>query len=182
MSCIQQNRPSTGWPTLTLDISVIYLDLDLDDGRWSTSSRSRSRSIRYDNKSNSLLKVFLSIDPTTSLTLTGIWKQNKTKTPICDHQCLQCFRVASFNRLETALKEPCLDKNNRACLIVAGDFNAPGVDWEKLTVKLSVSPKDPWRECAHASLEMLGYISLQQLVHEPTKHKAILDLPGTLQI
>ena len=57
-------------------------------------------------------------------------------------------------------------------LIVAGDFNAPGVDWETLTVK----PEGPLKGMCARLIEILGSNSLQQLVHEPTRQKAILDL------
>ena len=44
--------------------------------------------------------------------------------------------VAALDNLELALDElqAELNKNHRAGLIVAGDFNAPGINWKKLSL------------------------------------------------
>ena len=45
--------------------------------------------------------------------------------------------TSALDSLDQALEElqTLVDKNPRACLIVGGDFNAPGVDWTTNTVK-----------------------------------------------
>ena len=67
-----------------------------------------------------------------------------------------------------------LDKNPSAGLIIAVDFNAPGIDWENITV----DSKGPTGECAkdYNVMNMLGTYELTQFVQKPTRHKAILVL------
>ena len=82
--------------------------------------------------------------------------------------------VSALDSLELALTELQVDinKNPRAGLIVAGDFNAPGIDWENITV----SANAPNKGMCQRLLNILGSFELTQFVKEPTRHKAILDL------
>ena len=68
--------------------------------------------------------------------------------------------------------QPRLDKNPRTCLIVAGDFNAPGIDWPQLAVK----QEGPNKEMCNRLIDILATSQLKQLVEVPTRQKAILDL------
>ena len=65
-----------------------------------------------------------------------------------------------------------LNKNPRAGLIIAGDFNAPGINWNNLTVQ----PEAYNKGMCQRLIDLFGSFELTQLVHEPTRHKAILDL------
>ena len=82
--------------------------------------------------------------------------------------------TTAMDALEQALEElqPRLDKNPRTCLIVAGDFNAPGIDWPQLAVK----QEGPNKEMCNRLIDILATSQLKQLVEVPTRQKAILDL------
>ena len=59
-----------------------------------------------------------------------------------------------------------------ATLLLAGDFNLPGVDWDKLTHV----PKKPNRKECELLLTIVADHHLDQLNLEPTRKKNILDL------
>lgn len=63
----------------------------------------------------------------------------------------------------------------RVPTIMAGDFNFPGIDWLNNQVDSSSSIKN---ECNNF-LHLLGTFSLQQMVKEPTRGEAILDIVCT---
>ena len=79
--------------------------------------------------------------------------------------------VSALDSLESALEEllsKC-ESNPRTCTIVAGDFNAPGIDWESSTVK----PDAPLKGMCERLLGLLNEHHFSQLVTEPTHHKAM---------
>ena len=82
--------------------------------------------------------------------------------------------ASALDSLELALEElqSKHDSNPRTCIAMAGDFNAPGIDWESSTVK----PDAPLRGMCQRLIDMLHQFHLSQLVTEPTRHKATLDL------
>ena len=55
------------------------------------------------------------------------------------------------------------ESNPRTCTIVAGDFNAPGIDWESSTVK----PDAPLKGMCERLLGLLNEHHFSQLVTEP---------------
>ena len=57
-------------------------------------------------------------------------------------------------------------------MIIAGDFNATGIDWKNLLTESSWSNKG----MCNRLINILGSHQLSQLVHEPTRQKSILDL------
>ena len=81
---------------------------------------------------------------------------------------------SALDSLDQALEElqTLVDKNPRACLIVGGDFNAPGIDWTTNTVK----PEGPLKGMCSRLIDILALNQLQQMVHEATRLKSILDL------
>ena len=83
-------------------------------------------------------------------------------------------KVEALDNLELALDElqEEINKNPRAGLVIAGDFNAPGIDWEKKTVKQNSNLKGMCQRL----LDILSSFELKQLVLEPTRLKSILDL------
>ena len=82
--------------------------------------------------------------------------------------------VDALDSLELALEEiqTEVNKNPRAGLVIAGDFNAPGIDWETNTVKQDGLNKTMCQRL----LDLLGTFELKQLVHKPTRLNSILDL------
>ena len=100
--------------------------------------------------------------------------ENSQPLYVCAYYRPNKDTVSALDSLELALTElqTELDKDPRAGLIVAGDFNAPGIDWESLTV----NSKAPNKGMCQRLLSMLGTYELTQFVQEPTRHKAILDL------
>ena len=82
--------------------------------------------------------------------------------------------ATALDSLELALQElqeKC-ENNPRTCIIVAGDFNAPGIDWESSTIK----PNGRLKGMCERLLGILDLFHLKQLVTTPTRHQAILDL------
>ena len=82
--------------------------------------------------------------------------------------------VAALDNLELTLEEiqTELNKNPRAGLIIAGDFNAPGINWNNLTVQTEAYNKGMCQRL----IDLFGSFELTQIFDEPTRHKAILDL------
>ena len=82
--------------------------------------------------------------------------------------------VSALDSLELALDElsaKC-ENNPRTCVIVAGDFNAPGIDWETCTIK----PDGRNKGMCEKLLGTLDQFHLTQLVTAPTRNDATLDL------
>lgn len=90
-----------------------------------------------------------------------------------------CYRppespVEFIDNLNDALDEihskfPCSQ------LILAGDFNYPGIDWETNTIISTCSRKS---ECTKF-IELSSVFQMKQIVNEPTREQAILDLVFT---
>ena len=79
-----------------------------------------------------------------------------------------------LDSLEQAIEEiqNIIDKNPRASLVIGGDFNAPGISWEDVTVKQDGKLKGMCRRLI--SILALGH--LKQIILEPTRLKSVLDL------
>ena len=80
----------------------------------------------------------------------------------------------ALDSLEEAIEElqPQLIKNPKASLVIGGDFNAPGIDWNNLTIL----PDCPRKGMCRRLVDILGLGNLKQLVLQPTRLKSILDL------
>ena len=80
----------------------------------------------------------------------------------------------ALNNLEEAIEElqPIFQKNPRASLVIGGDFNAPGIDWNDL----KILPDCPRKGMCGRLVDILGMGNLKQLVLQPTRLKSILDL------
>ena len=80
----------------------------------------------------------------------------------------------SLDSLNLALEEleEIVEKNPRTCVIVGGDFNAPGINWSDMTTKPDASLKGM---CSRL-IGILSTFSLSQLQTEPTRQNAVLDL------
>ena len=76
--------------------------------------------------------------------------------------------AAALDNLELALEELQIkcESNPRSCIIVAGDFNAPGIDWENSTIK----PDGRLKGMCERLLGLLDQYHLKQLVTTPTRH------------
>lgn len=57
-------------------------------------------------------------------------------------------------------------------LVLAGDFNYPGINWAACTVSDDCAKKNECRK----SLEMADYFIMRQMVTTPTREDAVLDL------
>ena len=64
------------------------------------------------------------------------------------------------------------DRNNKATLLIGGDFNIGDVDWENGMVKENSKKKSV---CEQA-LNIINYARLTQLQKEPTRQDQVLDL------
>ena len=80
----------------------------------------------------------------------------------------------SLDSLNLALEEleEIVNKNPRTCVIIGGDFNAPGINWSDMTVK----PYAYLKGMCHRLLNIISSFSLSQLQTEPTRQNAVLDL------
>ena len=83
-------------------------------------------------------------------------------------------KVEQLNNLDTSLKKirSIAGKNPNATILVAGDFNARGIDWENLTSK----PGSTQKAVENRLLEILTDHELHQHQREPTRLNEILDL------
>ena len=80
----------------------------------------------------------------------------------------------ALDSLNLALEEleALVEKNPRTCIIVAGDFNAPGINWEDMTTR----PGCHLKGMCTRLINILHSFSLSQLQTQPTRQKSVLDL------
>ena len=76
--------------------------------------------------------------------------------------------------LNTAIKElkQVINKTQPAHIIVGGDFNLPGVNWEEKRAP----PRTPHKQQAKILLSATEDLNLHQMVHIPTRRQNTLDL------
>ena len=82
--------------------------------------------------------------------------------------------VDALDSLDNALEEieVMIQKNPRSCVVVAGDFNAPGINWDEETIQ----PDCPNKGMCSRLIDILSSYSLKQFQKTPTRLKSILDL------
>jgi hypothetical protein len=75
----------------------------------------------------------------------------------------------SLRELDVSLRLAC---SSDAIIVLGGDFNLPGWDWETKTLKAST----PFVNLHHHFKDLLDDLGLDQIVEEPTRDKNTLDL------
>ena len=76
--------------------------------------------------------------------------------------------------LDTSMSQ-LYDQSPNSSVILAGDFNTPGIDWENLAHR----PGKPGKQTCEAVLNLADKFNLEQQVKEPTRGNNILDLTFT---
>jgi hypothetical protein len=74
-----------------------------------------------------------------------------------------------LRELDVSLRLAC---SSDAIIVLGGDFNLPGWNWETKTLKAST----PFVNLHHHFKDLLDDLGLDQIVEEPTRDKNTLDL------
>lgn len=90
-----------------------------------------------------------------------------------------CYRppdsTGEFVNELTNIFEHIQSKYPRSVIILAGDFNYPGIDWANLNVCTTCSRKEE----SSSFVNLLNSFSIKQVVNQPTRGDAVLDLVCT---